>query len=45
MALNFVVTWSVSRFTPEPPARIQVLVDLVRLPETAKKERTASAGG
>jgi cation/acetate symporter len=35
MFLNFVVTWTVSRFTPEPPAHVQVLVDLIRVPRGA----------
>jgi len=35
MALNFVVTMAVSRFTPEPPRHVQVLVDLIRVPRGA----------
>jgi cation/acetate symporter len=35
MVLNFVITWTVSRFTPEPPAQVQVLVDLIRVPRGA----------
>jgi cation/acetate symporter len=35
MALNFAVTWAVSRFTPEPPGHVQVLVDLIRVPRGA----------
>ncbi len=35
MVLNFVVTWTVSRFTPEPPAHVRVLVDLIRVPRGA----------
>jgi len=35
MALNFAITWTVSRFTPEPPAQVQVLVDLIRVPRGA----------
>jgi cation/acetate symporter len=35
MLLNFVVTMGVSRMTPEPPAQVQVLVDLIRVPRGA----------
>jgi cation/acetate symporter len=35
MLLNFAVTMGVSRFTPPPPAHIQVLVDLIRIPRGA----------
>ena len=35
MVLNFVVAWTVSRFTPEPPHHVQVLVDLIRVPRGA----------
>jgi cation/acetate symporter len=33
MILNFIVTFVVSRFTPPPPAEIQMLVDDLRTPE------------
>jgi cation/acetate symporter len=32
MLLNFAITMIVSRFTPEPPAHVQVLVELIRIP-------------
>jgi len=35
MLLNFAVTMVVSRMTPEPPAQVQVLVDLIRVPRGA----------
>jgi cation/acetate symporter len=35
MLLNFAVTMGVSRVTPPPPAQIQVLVDLIRIPRGA----------
>ncbi len=35
MLLNFAVTMGVSRFTPEPPQQVQVLVDLIRIPRGA----------
>ena len=35
MLLNFAVTIVVSRMTPEPPAQVQVLVDLIRVPRGA----------
>jgi cation/acetate symporter len=43
MALNFAVTWTVSRFTPEPPAQIQVLVDLIRVPRGAGEAHEINA--
>ena len=35
MLLNFAVTMTVSRFTPEPPPQVQVLVELIRIPKGA----------
>jgi cation/acetate symporter len=35
MIINFVVTYAVSKMTPEPPAEIQQLVDGLRIPEVA----------
>ncbi len=35
MLLNFAVTLTVSRLTPEPPIHVQVLVDLIRVPRGA----------
>ncbi|MDX1647274.1 MAG: sodium:solute symporter family protein [Longimicrobiales bacterium] len=35
MLLNFAVTVVVSRITPAPPAQVQVLVDLIRVPRGA----------
>jgi cation/acetate symporter len=43
MALNFLVTMTVSRFTPEPPMRVQLLVDLVRVPRDAGQAHEISA--
>jgi cation/acetate symporter len=43
MALNFVVTWTVSRFTPAPPAQVQVLVDLIRVPRGAGEAHEINA--
>lgn len=43
MLLNFAVTMTVSRFTPEPPAQVQVLVDLVRVPRGAGEAHEISA--
>ena len=35
MLLNFAITIVVSRFTPEPPKEVQVLVELIRVPRGA----------
>ena len=35
MLLNFAITMTVSRFTPEPPAEVQRLVDRIRVPRGA----------
>ena len=35
MLVNFVVAIGVSRFTPEPPPQVQVLVELIRVPRGA----------
>jgi cation/acetate symporter len=35
MLLNFAVTMTVSRVTPEPPRTVQVLVELIRIPRGA----------
>jgi cation/acetate symporter len=43
MAVNFAITWSVSRFTPAPPAQVQVLVDLIRVPRGAGEAHEISA--
>ena len=32
MAINFIVTWSVSRLTPAPPTEIQEMVEVLRIP-------------
>jgi cation/acetate symporter len=32
MLINFAVTLTVSRFTPEPPRSVQILVELIRVP-------------
>jgi len=43
MILNFAVTLVVSRFTPEPPPQVQVLVDLIRVPKGAGEAHEISA--
>jgi len=43
MLLNFGVTTLVSRFTPPPPAEVQVLVDRVRVPRGAGAAHEISA--
>jgi cation/acetate symporter len=43
MLLNFAVTLVVSRFTPEPPAQVQLLVDLIRVPRGAGEAHEISA--
>ncbi len=35
MMLNFVVAYSVSRFTPEPPQAVQEMVETIRIPQGA----------
>ncbi|HBE19153.1 MAG TPA: cation acetate symporter [Cyanobacteria bacterium UBA11149] len=35
MIINFIVTWSVSRFTPPPPLAVQEMVELLRMPDDA----------
>ena len=39
----FAVTLTVSRFTPEPPVRVKVLVDLVRVPRGAGEAHEINA--
>jgi len=43
MAVNFVITATVSRFTPEPPPHVRVLVDLIRIPKGAGEAHEISA--
>ncbi len=43
MLVNFAVAWTVSRFTPPPPARITHLVDLIRVPRGAGEAHEISA--
>ncbi|HSM03197.1 MAG TPA: hypothetical protein VK858_01195, partial [Longimicrobiales bacterium] len=43
MLLNFAVTMVVSRFTPEPPMDVQILVDGVRVPRGAGAAHEISA--
>ena len=43
MVLNFAITWTVSRFTPEPPMSIRVLVEGIRVPRGAGKAHEISA--
>jgi cation/acetate symporter len=35
MLLNLLVTWSVSRLTPPPPAEVQEMVEVLRMPDDA----------
>ncbi|GAE92390.1 acetate permease ActP [Gracilibacillus boraciitolerans JCM 21714] len=43
MILNFIVSFIVSRMTPEPPLEIQQLIENVRAPELDEVEtKTAS---
>ena len=43
MLLNFAITTTVSRFTPEPPSHVQVLVELIRIPRGAGSAHEISA--
>lgn len=43
MVLNFVVAWTVSRFTAPPPAEVQKLVDEIRVPRKAGLAHEISA--
>jgi cation/acetate symporter len=43
MLVNFTVTMVVSRFTPEPPAHVRVLVELIRVPKGAGEAHEISA--
>ncbi len=43
MAINFVVTFILSRLTPEPPDEVQRLVDRVRIPRGAGEAHEISA--
>jgi cation/acetate symporter len=43
MLVNFAITMTVSRFTPEPPAHVRVLVDLIRIPKGAGEAHEISA--
>ena len=43
MLVNFAVAWTVSRFTPAPPARIAHLVALIRVPRGAGEAHETSA--
>jgi len=43
MLVNFAVTMSVSRFTPEPPAPVQRMVELIRVPRGAGEAHEISA--
>jgi cation/acetate symporter len=37
MILNFVVAFTVSRFTPPPPQKVQAMVEHIRIPRTASQ--------
>jgi cation/acetate symporter len=43
MAVNFLITMTVSRFTPEPPIHVRVLVDGIRIPRGAGEAHEISA--
>jgi cation/acetate symporter len=43
MVLNFAITIVVSRFTPEPPQHVKVLVELIRIPKGAGEAHEISA--
>jgi cation/acetate symporter len=43
MLVNFAITMTVSRFTPEPPAHVRVLVELIRVPKDAGEAHEISA--
>jgi len=43
MVVNFAIAITVSRFTPEPPAHVQVLVELIRIPKDAGEAHEISA--
>jgi cation/acetate symporter len=43
MLVNFAITMTVSRFTPEPPAHVRVLVDLIRIPKDAGEAHEINA--
>jgi len=43
MLVNFVITMTVSRFTPEPPTHVRVLVELIRIPRGAGEAHEISA--
>ena len=43
MLLNFAITMVVSRFTPEPPQHVKVLVELIRIPKGAGEAHEISA--
>jgi cation/acetate symporter len=43
MALNFAVTWGVSRVTRPPPEPVRMMVDAVRVPRGAGEAHEISA--
>ncbi len=43
MAVNFLITATVSRFTPEPPQHVRVLVELIRIPKGAGEAHEINA--
>jgi cation/acetate symporter len=43
MAVNFFITATVSRFTPEPPQHVRVLVELIRIPKGAGEAHEINA--
>ncbi|MDH3423220.1 MAG: cation acetate symporter, partial [Gemmatimonadota bacterium] len=43
MLVNFAITMVVSRFTPEPPVHVRVLVESIRIPRGAGEAHEISA--
>jgi cation/acetate symporter len=43
MLVNFAVAWTVSRYTPAPPARIAHLVEVIRVPSGVGEAREIGA--
>jgi len=42
MVLNFVVAWTISRFTPPPPESVRRMVELIRIPRGAGEAHEVS---
>lgn len=39
MLINFITTWLVSRFTPEPPAEVRQLIERIHVPRELEAQR------